>query len=171
MDLPTRSGSSSIQPDNLPLTAFVPPIYQQETVVTHKEEQKETLSPSTKRILIVDNESDITLTFKKILETENNENHLFKVYTYNEPLNALSQFKPNFYDLLLVDINMPKIDGFEFSAKILKLDANIRICFMSSGLINQEALRELYPTLSTGCFIKKPLEIKDLVRRLKAELE
>jgi hypothetical protein len=42
---------------------------------------------------------------------------------------------------------------------------------MSSGLINQEALRRLYPTLSTGCFIKKPLEIKDLVRRLKAELE
>ena len=66
---------------------------------------------------------------------------------------------------------MPKIDGFEFSAKILKLDADFRICFMSSGLINQEALRELYPTLSTGCFIKKPLEIKDLVRRLKAELE
>jgi hypothetical protein len=42
---------------------------------------------------------------------------------------------------------------------------------MSSGLINQEALRELYPTLSAGCFIKKPLETKDLVRRLKAELE
>ena len=83
MDLPTRSGSYSNQPDNLPLTAFVPPIYQQETVVTHKEEQKETLSPSTKRILIVDNESDITLTFKKGLGTENNENHLFKVCTYN----------------------------------------------------------------------------------------
>ena len=66
---------------------------------------------------------------------------------------------------------MPKIDGSDFSAKILHLDANIRICFMSSGLINQEALRELYPTLSTGYFIRKPLEIKDLVRRLKAELE
>ena len=66
---------------------------------------------------------------------------------------------------------MPKIDGFEFSAKILRLDENIRICFMPSGLINQEALRELYPTFSTGCFIKKPIEIKDLVRRLKAELE
>jgi DNA-binding response OmpR family regulator len=66
---------------------------------------------------------------------------------------------------------MPKMDGFEFSAKILELDVNIRICFMSSGLINQEALREQYPSLSTGCFIRKPLEIKELVRRLKAELE
>jgi CheY-like chemotaxis protein len=138
MDLPIRTGSYNNQPDNLPLTAFVQYIYQQEKIVTHKEEQKETLSPSVKRILIVDNESDITLTFKQGLETEDNENHLFKVCTYNEPLEALFQFKPNFYDLL-VDINMPKIDGSEFSAKILKLDTNIRICFMSSGLINQEA--------------------------------
>ena len=75
MDLPIRTGSYNNQPDNLPLTAFVQYIYQQEKIVTHKEEQKETLSPSTMRILIVDNESDITLTFKKGLETENNENH------------------------------------------------------------------------------------------------
>jgi DNA-binding response OmpR family regulator len=169
--LPVRRGSSGSQPDNQPLTAFVPHFYQQETSITHKQEQQETLSPNTKRILIVDNESDITLTFKKGLETETNENSLFKVYTYNDPLEGLSQFKPNFYDLLLVDINMPKMDGFEFSTKILELDVNIRICFMSSGLINQEALREQYPTLSIGCFIKKPLEIRDLVRRLKAELE
>jgi CheY-like chemotaxis protein len=169
--LPIRRDSSSNQPDSRPLTSFVPHVYQQETIITHKQEQEETLSPNTKRILIVDNESDITLTFKKGLETENNENNLFKVYTYNDPLEGLSQFKPNFYDLLLVDINMPKMDGFEFSAKILELDVNIKICFMSSGLINQEALREQYPSLSIGCFIRKPLKIKDLVRRLKAELE
>ena len=169
--MPIRRGSLSNQPDYQPLTAFVPHVYQQETIITHKQEQEETLSPKTKRILIVDNESDITLTFKKGLETENNENNLFKVYTYNDPLEGLSQFKPNFYDLLLVDINMPKMDGFEFSAKILELDVNIKICFMSSGLINQEALREQYPSLSIGCFIRKPLKIKDLVRRLKAELE
>ena len=51
------------------------------------------------------------------------------------------------------------------------MDVNIKICFMSSGLINQEALREQYPSLSIGCFIRKPLKIKDLVKRLKAELE
>ena len=70
MDLPIRTGSYSNQPDNLPLTAFVQYIYQQEKIVTHKEEQKETLSPSVKRIVIVDNESDITVTFKQGLETE-----------------------------------------------------------------------------------------------------
>ena len=114
-------------------------IFINKKIVTHKEEQKETLSPSVKRILIVDNESDITLTFKQGLETEDNENHLFKVCTYNEPLEALFQFKPNFYDLL-VDINMPKIDGSEFSAKILKLDTNIRICFMFIGTDKSRSL-------------------------------
>ena len=132
------------------------------------------LSPFPKRILIVDNDTDITFTFKKGLEAENNnENNkiFFKVYTYNNPLEALSKFKPNFYDLLLVDINIPKMNGFEFSTKILELHVNVRICFMSSGLINQEALREQYSTLSIGCLIKKLITIEYLVRRVKEELE
>jgi hypothetical protein len=66
---------------------------------------------------------------------------------------------------------MPKMNGFELSTKILELDINPRICFMSSGLINQEALREQYPTLSIGCFIRKPVTIGELVRRVKAELK
>jgi CheY-like chemotaxis protein len=131
------------------------------------------LSSFAKRILIIDDNADISLTFKKGLETENDENNktLFKVYTYNDPLEALSHFKPNFYDLLLVDINMPKMDGFGFSSKILELDVNVRICFMSSGQINQEALREQYPTLSIGCFLRKPVSIEFLIRRVKEELE
>lgn len=83
----------------------------------------------------------------------------------------MSHFKPNFYDLLLVDINMPKMDGFGFSSKILELDVNVRICFMSSGQINQEALREQYPTLSIGCFLRKPVSIEFLIRRVEEELE
>jgi two-component SAPR family response regulator len=66
---------------------------------------------------------------------------------------------------------MPKTNGFEFSTKILECDANPRICFMSSGQINQEALKEVYPTLSIGCFIEKPVTIEKLVRRVTAELE
>src|SRR5918995_514846 len=90
---------------------------------------------------------------------------------YNDPLLALSQFKPNFYDLLLVDINMPKINGFDFCVKVLEVDINPRVCFMSSGPINQEALREQYPSLSIGCFIQKPVTIENVVKRVKAELE
>jgi DNA-binding response OmpR family regulator len=142
------------------------------TTTTTIEEEREKLSPFAKRILVIDDDSDITLTFKQVLEAENNNGKIFfKVYTHNDPLVALSQFKPNFYDLLLIDINMPKMNGFELSTKLLELDVNPRICFMSSGQINQEALREQYPTLSIGCFIRKPITIDELVRRVKAELD
>ncbi|MFY9564999.1 MAG: response regulator [Nitrososphaeraceae archaeon] len=138
------------------------------------EQQQVERSPFTKQILIVDDNPDITITFKKALEEENrNDNNgiSFQVNAYNDPLLALIEFRPDFYDLMLVDINMPKMNGFEFSTRILELDVNPRICYMSSGLINQEALREQYPTLSIGCFIKKPVTIVYLVRRVKAELE
>jgi DNA-binding response OmpR family regulator len=95
----------------------------------------------------------------------------FEVYAYNDPLEVLSKFRPNFYDLLLVDINMPKMNGIELSRQILELDANVKICFITAGEANVEVLRELYPTSGIGCFIKKPVTIDQLVRRVKAELD
>ena len=91
------------------------------------------------------------------------------MYIYNDPLEALSRFRPNFYDL--VDINMPKIDGIELSRQILELDANVKICFITAGEANIEVLRELYPTRNIGCYIKKPVTIDQLVRRVKVELD
>ena len=127
------------------------------------------------RILIVDDDPDITFTFKKGLEAENEKNSsnkvFFKVNSYNDPLLALSEFKPDLYDLILIDINMPQIDGIELSSKILELDANVKICLVTAGEANIEALRELYPTRSIGCFVKKPVTIENLVRRVKAELQ
>jgi CheY-like chemotaxis protein len=128
-----------------------------------------------RRILIVDDEPDITLTFKQGLEAENEKkggsNIFLDVRTYNDPFAALSEFKPHFYDLLLVDINMPNIDGFEFASRILEQDVNVRVCFVTATEINTQALREQRPSLSLGCFIKKPVSIENLVRRVKAELE
>ena len=144
---------------------------EQENQAQLQEEKK--LSPFTKRILIVDDDPDITLTFKAAFEEANRiENKIsFHVNAYNDPFVALSEFKPDYYDLLLVDINMPKMNSFEFSVKAFEVDVNPRICFMSSALINQEALREQYPLLSIGCFIEKPVTIENLIRRVKAELE
>ena len=130
--------------------------------------------PVSKRILFIDDDPDITLTFKEGIENSNgNEdiNKRIEVYTYNNPLTALSEFKPNFYDLLLTDINLPNMNGFQLCEKILLIDFNVRVCFMSSGEINLEALREIYPTLSLGCFLKKPVTIDYLVKRIKAELD
>jgi hypothetical protein len=55
--------------------------------------------------------------------------------------------------------------------RILEIDVNVRICFITAGDTNTEALREIYPTLSIGCFIKKPITIEYLVKRLLAELD
>jgi CheY-like chemotaxis protein len=134
-----------------------------------REKQKD---PFLKRILIVDDDPDITLTFKVGLDGYYYDKRKFVVYTYNNAVTALSEFKPNFYDLLLTDINMPHMNGFELCEKILQLDVNIRVCFISAAEVNIEALREVYPKArSIGCFIKKPVTISYLVKRLGAELD
>jgi CheY-like chemotaxis protein len=127
-----------------------------------------------KRILIVDDYEDVAMTFKAGIEDSNNNtdaNKRIDVYTSNNPAVALSEFKPNFYDLLLVDINMPHMNGFELSEKILAIDINVKVCFMSSGEINCEALREIYPAISVGCFIRKPVTIDYMVKRIMSELD
>src|SRR5262249_17144999 len=125
-------------------------------------------------ILIVDNDKDITTTFKAAIEHSNDGNDTNKkieVYTSNDPVIALSEFKPNYYDLLLVDIYMPRLNGFELCGKIFPIDINVRVCFMSSGEINWEALREIYPTRQEGCFIRKPVTIDHLLKRIRSELD
>ena len=126
-----------------------------------------------KRILIIDDDPDITTTFKMGIEDANSftPNRRIEVHTYNDPTAALSEFQPNFFDLLLVDINLPHMNGFQISEKLLELDINVRVCFMSSGEINREGLREIYPAVSLGCFIKKPVNLDYLIERIKAELE
>jgi hypothetical protein len=63
------------------------------------------------------------------------------------------------------------MNGFEFSARVLELDLNVRICYSTAGEMNIETLREQYPTLSFGCFIRKPVTVDNLVKRVKAELD
>jgi CheY-like chemotaxis protein len=138
-------------------------------------ETKVTLKPpSIKRILLVDDDPDITLTFKAGLDGHyygNGEKKRFEVYTYNDPLLVLKEFKPDFYDLLLIDIYMPEMNGFESCEKILELDVNIRVCFMSAFMVNIQALREVYHNVNLGCFIEKPVSIEYLIQRLASELD
>jgi CheY-like chemotaxis protein len=127
-----------------------------------------------KTILIVDDDEDTTITLKAGIEDSNNNpdtNKRIEVFTSNNPTVALSEFKPNFYDLLLVDIEMPLMNGFKLSEKILAIDINVKICYMSSAGINREALREIYPSLSLGCFIRKPVTIDYLIKRIMSELD
>ena len=150
------------------------PYLQDQKQDTETIKERETKDPLLKRILIVDDEPDVTLTFGIGLEgyyyQDNERRRRFEVYSYNDPEVALSKFKPYFYDLLLTDIYMPQMNGIELSQKIVEIDPNIKVCFMSAAEVNIEALREVYPNVSFGCFIKKPITIEYLVKRLLAEL-
>ena len=138
-------------------------------------EQPQAQSSFIKRILIVDDDPDLTLTFKAGLDGhyygDGDKKKRFEVYTYNDPLLVLKEFKPHFYDLVLTDIYMPNINGFQLCEKILELDVNIRVCFMSALEINIRALREVYRNVGFECFIEKPVSIKYLIERLAAELD
>jgi DNA-binding response OmpR family regulator len=117
-----------------------------------------------KRILVVDDNSDIAFTLQLGLE---NGDKTIQVSRYDNPVKALADFEPNFYDLLLVDINMPLMK----CQKLLQKDINLKVCFMTSGEINMDAVREVHPLKSIGCFIKKSIATETLVRRIRAELE
>ena len=129
------------------------------------------LPPLEKRLDLAD-VLPIAIVLNNTITRDANANVVYiEVYTANDPVVALSEFKPNFYDLLLVDINMPHMIGFELCGKIFAIDINVRVCLMSSGEINWEAQREMYPTRQEGCFIRKPVTIDHLLKRIRSELD
>ena len=143
--------------------------------ITETEVKQLPKPPFVKRLLLVDDDPDVTLTFKAGLDGRyygvGDKKKRFDVYTYNNPILVVKEFKPQFYDLLLTDIYMPYINGFELCEKILGLDVNIRVCFMSAFVVNIQALREVYSNVNLGCYIEKPVSIKYLIKRLPAELD
>jgi two-component system, OmpR family, response regulator ChvI len=119
------------------------------------------------RILLVDNEPDIALAFKIGLEDNG-----FVVDAFNDPILALSSFKQGLYSLVLLDIKMPKMNGFELYREVRKLDGKVKICFMTAFDLESEKLKEVLPTLDSEkpIVIRKPITIDDLIARVKAEL-
>lgn len=118
------------------------------------------------KILLVDDEPDITMTFKAILQEVG-----FIVNTYEDPLIALSKFKPRFYDLVILDIKMTKMNGFELYTEMLKIDNQVKVCFVTAGKVYYNEVRkdeeeELYCKLDTQRFIQKPISNTDLVKRI-----
>jgi DNA-binding response OmpR family regulator len=121
-------------------------------------------NPGSSRILLVDDEPDIIFTFKKGLEANG-----FVVDAFNDPVLALSKFKPGIYGLLLLDVKMPQINGFELYEKIKTIDSEVKACFITAHEVYYESLKEIFPTMDLDCYVK-PIEIDDLVSHVKAEL-
>jgi DNA-binding NtrC family response regulator len=115
-----------------------------------------------KRILIVDDEPDICSLFKMVLE-QNNE---FTVHSFTDPLLALRNFKDNFYDLLIIDIKMPEMDGLNFYREIRKIDNKVKLCFITASEKYYEPFRkEIYDkSLGGSYFIQKPIANEDLLK-------
>ncbi len=90
-----------------------------------------------KKILVVDDEADLTMLCRLALEY-----HGFKVDTFNDPQRALSNYKPSYYDLVILDITMPKMDGFQLYDEIKKKDEKAKICFLTASELYYEEFRK-----------------------------
>jgi len=119
----------------------------------------------TKRILLIDDEPDITFTIKDILEDNG-----FQVESFNDPILALNYYKVSFYDLVILDIKMPNMDGFELYTKIREKDPKVKICFLTAITKFNEEFRKirlaLGKTINEDYFIQKPVEMEDLLKKL-----
>ena len=86
---------------------------------------------------------------------------------FNNSNDALRDFKPHFYDLVMLDIVMPKMDGFDLYKELKKVDPDVKVCFLTASEKYREGLWEgEYQTLSKDLFIQKPLSIKDLTKEI-----
>jgi DNA-binding response OmpR family regulator len=115
-----------------------------------------------KKILAVDDEPDLTKLCSLALEY-----HGFKVDTFNDPLEALSNYKQGYYDLVILDIKMPKMDGFELYDEIKKKDNKAKVCFLTaSELYYEEFRKKEYCALDRELFIRKPIDNEELLREV-----
>ena len=118
------------------------------------------------RILVVDDEPDLILVFRTVLKEEG-----FKVDSFTDPQLALSNFKPNLYDLVVLDITMPGMNGFQLYREIKKIDSKIKICFLTASELYYEDYRRKeeageVAVLDKDLFLLKPLSNKDLVQQI-----
>jgi DNA-binding response OmpR family regulator len=119
-----------------------------------------------KRILIVDEEKDVGGTFETILK-----NYGFEIDYFTDPAVALEKFKPNLYDLTILDINMPEINGFELYDQLKSRDSNIKTLFIT-GLNSVESYNtqnsKVYPLKGQRHFMAKPVSNKELLEHVYA---
>jgi len=118
-----------------------------------------------KKILLVDDEPDITFTIKNMLY-----NTGFEIHTFNDPITPLKLYRRNFYDLVILEIKIPNMDGFELYIKIKEIDPTVKICFLTAIAIFDEESRKSRPEvdriITEECFIQKPITTEDLIKKL-----
>ena len=127
-----------------------------------------------RRIMIINDRDDINFTIRMVLE-EDSVNKI-RLDPFTDPFLALENFKSGIYDLILVDIRMPKMDGFELYSEIRKLDSKVKVCFLTASDISEEFKKgmfadELDNAQDKICFITIPIANDDLRKRIRELLE
>lgn len=125
---------------------------------------EETTPPaSRKKIMVVDDEPDVVFTIKKVLESGG-----FEVDTFYDADSALREFKAESYDLLILDVKMPNMNGFELFARLEDIDDRTKVIFMSAltDLESYEPAGKINPKLKKRHFIQKPVGNKDLIEKV-----
>jgi CheY-like chemotaxis protein len=113
-----------------------------------------------KRILLVDDEPDVCMVYQIVLEDAG-----FKCISYTDPVKALQEFRPKYYDLILLDIKMPILNGFELCKKIIELDRTVHIVFITASEEYYGKFRsQHFPELGKINYIQKPVSNDELVR-------
>ncbi|MDQ3848601.1 MAG: response regulator [Thermoproteota archaeon] len=117
---------------------------------------------------MVDDEPDIIYSIKKVLETNG-----FAVDSYTDPILALSNFRPKLYDLILLDIKMPKMNGLDLYEQVMLVDPEVKVCFLTASELFYEEYRRLEtrPRLDKAYFIQKPFPSKELIYQIKEILQ
>jgi CheY-like chemotaxis protein len=120
-----------------------------------------------RRILVVDNEKDITITLQVGLEGGD-----FDVDTFTDPSLALKSFKPNFYDLVLINIIMPNLDGFELYERLKKIDPDMKACFLTASEMYYGVHRGVeHCALNEDVFLQKPISTDDLIKEINKKID
>ena len=134
-------------------------------IVTHSNDDNKPAENGNKKVkmLLVDDDSDACVTFKKMLEEKG-----FDTDAYDNPQDALKNFKSDIYDLVVLDIKMPKIDGVKLYQEIKKIDRNVRVCFITAS---EEYYTKQFPELrEEECFMQKPISMDSFIDRIKLAL-
>ena len=119
-----------------------------------------------KRILLVDNEHDVNVTIRIVLEETG-----FKVDSFTDASQALENFTTGLYDLVILDVKLPGMDGFSLYTKIKKIDDKVRICFLTAAdKAYYVTLKKHYPSIKENCVMYKPVDNESLLEVIKSVL-
>ena len=119
------------------------------------------------RIMVVDDEKDILRIIKRDLEVTNE----FQVETFSSGIEALNAFKTHdlgYYDAIITDIRMPKMNGFELYRQVKELSPNTKIAFITAFEINKDEFNKVLPSIEVKDFIIKPIDMDDLIFKIKS---